>query len=168
MDFTMRTALTLAFASLLFTTTVACDTDTSAYDHAAATQQDARANHQFCGGIAGFECPEGMWCQLDGDYPDAGGECRGAPVGGNGNGNAGACELVRCMQVECPEGQRYREPNNGNCCGTCVGPEPAPVDEGYCEVPSDCDGLIHIMCVGSWSCDSNQCVYTCDTSPVEL
>lgn len=30
---------------------------------------------QFCGGIAALPCPEGYACQLDGDYPDAGGIC---------------------------------------------------------------------------------------------
>lgn len=30
----------------------------------------------MCGGIAGFRCPEGQWCDLDGDYPDASGTCR--------------------------------------------------------------------------------------------
>jgi hypothetical protein len=29
----------------------------------------------FCGGIAGFLCPEGYTCKLDGSYPDAGGVC---------------------------------------------------------------------------------------------
>lgn len=29
----------------------------------------------FCGGIAGIMCPPGHTCQLDGDYPDAGGVC---------------------------------------------------------------------------------------------
>lgn len=30
----------------------------------------------MCGGIAGFECPERQWCDMDGDYPDASGTCR--------------------------------------------------------------------------------------------
>jgi len=30
---------------------------------------------KFCGGIMGLPCPEGYTCQLDGDYPDAGGQC---------------------------------------------------------------------------------------------
>ena len=30
---------------------------------------------QFCGGIAGVECPAGYRCKLDGNYPDAGGIC---------------------------------------------------------------------------------------------
>ncbi|UCJ06774.1 hypothetical protein KTO58_24405 [Chitinophaga pendula] len=32
---------------------------------------------QFCGGIAGFECPKGCTCKLDGSYPDEGGRCLG-------------------------------------------------------------------------------------------
>lgn len=31
---------------------------------------------EFCGGIAGILCPEGYRCQLDGNYPDAGGTCQ--------------------------------------------------------------------------------------------
>lgn len=30
----------------------------------------------MCGGIAGFNCPEGEWCDLEGNYPDASGTCR--------------------------------------------------------------------------------------------
>ena len=29
----------------------------------------------FCGGIAGIQCPTGYQCQLEGNYPDAGGKC---------------------------------------------------------------------------------------------
>ena len=29
-----------------------------------------------CGGIAGFVCPEGQWCDMEGNYPDASGVCR--------------------------------------------------------------------------------------------
>ncbi|MFH0970935.1 MAG: hypothetical protein V1835_00045 [Candidatus Micrarchaeota archaeon] len=32
-------------------------------------------NGAFCGGIAGFPCPSGYECRLDGSYPDAGGKC---------------------------------------------------------------------------------------------
>lgn len=34
--------------------------------------------------------------------------------------------------------------------------------EGECRTPQDCEGLIHIMCVGSWSCENGKCVYNCD------
>jgi hypothetical protein len=30
---------------------------------------------QFCGGIAAIQCSEGLTCQFDGTYPDAGGTC---------------------------------------------------------------------------------------------
>lgn len=30
---------------------------------------------KFCGGIAGINCPVGFTCKLDGNYPDAGGNC---------------------------------------------------------------------------------------------
>lgn len=37
---------------------------------------------QFCGGIAGIQCPTGYECKLSGSYPDAGGECvLSAPTG---------------------------------------------------------------------------------------
>ena len=31
---------------------------------------------EFCGGIAAFQCEEGLLCVLEGTYPDAGGECK--------------------------------------------------------------------------------------------
>lgn len=31
---------------------------------------------KFCGGIAGVQCPEGYACELEGNYPDAGGTCQ--------------------------------------------------------------------------------------------
>lgn len=30
----------------------------------------------MCGGIAGFRCPEGQWCDMAADHPDASGTCR--------------------------------------------------------------------------------------------
>ncbi|MDD4319628.1 MAG: hypothetical protein PHW10_04885 [Candidatus Peribacteraceae bacterium] len=30
---------------------------------------------EFCGGIAGFQCADGLTCKYDGNYPDAGGTC---------------------------------------------------------------------------------------------
>ncbi|KKR03084.1 MAG: hypothetical protein UU25_C0007G0003 [Microgenomates group bacterium GW2011_GWB1_40_9] len=41
---------------------------------------DWTPEEQFCGGIAANlpenQCPEGYSCQLEGDYPDAGGKCK--------------------------------------------------------------------------------------------
>lgn len=36
---------------------------------------ECKEDTQFCGGIAGIQCPQGYECKLDGDYPDAGGKC---------------------------------------------------------------------------------------------
>ncbi len=33
------------------------------------------AEGEFCGGIAGISCEDGLICQYEGDYPDAGGTC---------------------------------------------------------------------------------------------
>ena len=45
----------------------------------ATPAQQPTATPIFCGGIAGFQCPEGFHCQLDGCYPDAGGICVPGP-----------------------------------------------------------------------------------------
>ena len=37
---------------------------------------DTDAQGKFCGGIAGFPCPDGYTCKLEGNYPDAGGVCQ--------------------------------------------------------------------------------------------
>lgn len=37
--------------------------------------QKANNEEVFCGGIAGIKCPSGYTCNLDGNYPDAGGKC---------------------------------------------------------------------------------------------
>ncbi len=48
-----------------------CDwTETKTLKECITQKQDA-----FCGGIAGKTCPDGFTCQLDGNYPDAGGKC---------------------------------------------------------------------------------------------
>ncbi len=53
--------------------------------------------------------------------------------------------------------------------GTCVcaiPSEPAP-PTGECMIPADCEGLMHIMCVGAWYCEDGMCAYRCDVqSPV--
>jgi len=36
---------------------------------------DLRSLGEMCGGIAGFACEPGLTCLLEGDYPDASGEC---------------------------------------------------------------------------------------------
>ncbi|MFT5430505.1 MAG: Cys-rich repeat protein [Myxococcota bacterium] len=37
-----------------------------------------------------------------------------------------------------------------------------PPNSQQCQVAADCEGLPHIECVGSFSCESGQCIYECD------
>jgi hypothetical protein len=57
----------------------------------------------FCGGIAGIQCPDGMQCELDGDYPDAGGHCVPGPV-------------ADCTETGCPDGWSCTACWGGNIC----------------------------------------------------
>jgi hypothetical protein len=81
-----------------------------------------------------------------------------------GGGGPTDCSTVYCLTVECPDGfERRYTPND--CCGTCV--QINPSTDGYCNNAVQCEGLVHIECVGDWTCDSHVCNYTCDTSEVE-
>ena len=37
--------------------------------------KECKSEGQMCGGIAGFQCCDGLTCQMDGTYPDAAGKC---------------------------------------------------------------------------------------------
>ena len=113
----------------------------------------------MCGGIAAFQCPEGQKCLIKESYPDASGTCVGGSQAKNWNEK---CATVLCLAAECPAGYgRHFDP--GHCCGRCI-PDNATVapPEGQCKSPTDCGSLIHIMCVGSWSCTAGTCDYNCD------
>ncbi|KMS98437.1 hypothetical protein BVRB_4g091350 [Beta vulgaris subsp. vulgaris] len=43
---------------------------------AIAVDDTCKTGGEFCGGIVGFQCCEGLDCILEGDFPDAGGECK--------------------------------------------------------------------------------------------
>lgn len=40
-----------------------------------STQRPLALEGEFCGGIAAFQCAQGLTCVYDGTYPDAGGTC---------------------------------------------------------------------------------------------
>jgi hypothetical protein len=69
----------------LLDTAAAATTETTATDKAFAKQGE------FCGGIAGIQCVSGFKCNLDGDYPDAGGVCE---VSGDSNPKAASADQV--------------------------------------------------------------------------
>lgn len=153
----LRTVSLIALLNLLLL--AACSSQAEeptvqTYSQALATQ---------CGGIGGFACPNGQQCIIHEDYPDAMGVCVGRP---EGKGPVD-CSLVLCLAVECPQGFERIFPGN-QCCGQCVPARKSTSEEGRCTTAADCSDLIHIMCVGSWSCDSGYCAYTCDSEPVSL
>jgi hypothetical protein len=55
---------------------------------------------KFCGGIAGIQCPNGYTCQLDGNYPDAGGTC----VKGKTTGQTEKQVFCTMDAMQCPDG----------------------------------------------------------------
>ncbi len=49
-------------------------------------------------------------------------------------------------------------------------PAPAPEPDFSCTTPADCEAkdLVHIMCVGDWTCVDNRCAFECSVeSPLE-
>ena len=71
------------------------------------------------------------------------------------------CSTVKCMG--CPEGYTRKDAAN-SCCGQCV-KDGGAKKANKCKSASDCEGLLHLACVGSWACEKSACVYTCDTTP---
>lgn len=58
----------------------------------------------MCGGIAGFACCSGLRCELEGDFPDAGGTCivdLPGDICEDSCGN-GLCDEFACQGDECP------------------------------------------------------------------
>lgn len=107
----------------------------------------------FCGGIAGIQCPTGQHCELDGDYPDAGGSCQpGSAEGGMCGGIAG----FACMEgLEC-----YIAESFPDAAGTCVEPcVPAGCSGQVCALESEAAGIIttcevlpEYICFGQTTC----------------
>ena len=91
----------------------------------------------FCGGIAGIRCNDGLICQLDGTYPDAGGHCRlthcatvrcTSTTHCVDNGTSASCvpNGPTCATIRCASGYVCQETNGvgacvqGVACGTAV------------------------------------------------
>lgn len=107
----------------------------------------------FCGGIAGIQCPVGQHCELDGDFPDAGGTCEpGSALGGNCGGIAG----FTCIDgLECFIDSPFPDAD-GVCVEPCV---PAGCSGQVCALESEAPGIIttcevlpEYICFGETSC----------------
>jgi len=107
----------------------------------------------FCGGIAAIQCPLGQHCELDGNYPDAGGSCNpGSAQGGVCGGIAG----FSCLEgLECVIDSPFPDAD-GTCMEACV---PAGCSGQVCALESEAPGVIttceflpEYICFGETTC----------------
>ncbi len=50
----------------------------------------------------------------------------------------------------------------------CVDQEPLNVSSAAeCSTPVDCEGRLHIMCLGNWKCIEGKCVWQCSGEHLE-
>lgn len=97
---------------------------------------DAGEEPIFCGGIANIECPTGMHCELDGDFPDAGGSCQ---PGSGFHGMCGGIAGFTCMDdLECYIADPFPDAS-GACVEPCV---PAGCSGQVCATASEAPGII--------------------------
>ncbi|KAL2943689.1 Trypsin inhibitor 2 [Bienertia sinuspersici] len=68
---------------------------------AIATDKKCKKSGEFCGGIAGFECCKELECILEGDFPDAGGECKPPECRKVGEFCGGIAAFQCCKGLEC-------------------------------------------------------------------
>jgi hypothetical protein len=61
----------------------------------------------------------------------------------------------------CEDGEKCRyarstfTPPHPDAMGACVA-------ETYCDAPTDCEGLMHVMVVGKWACPKHRCAWKAD------
>ncbi|MFA6035610.1 MAG: protease inhibitor I42 family protein [Candidatus Micrarchaeia archaeon] len=87
-----------------------------------------------CGGIAGFQCPAGYDCILDGTYPDAGGVC--VPQVCGGEQKITCPDGYECQALTRCGGSRCGPDSEGKCVQKGISPELPPAS--YCETAADC------------------------------
>ena len=92
-----------------------------------------RKEGEMCGGIAAFPCEEGLICQYDGSYPDAGGTCvkKNETNGNNANGSDPMKRESKMNELcggfvnkQCETGLECVYGPNGSDAGTCAKPNP--------------------------------------------
>jgi putative hemolysin len=87
------------------------------------------------------------------------------------------CEEWALFREECVKGKQKLECNEyalneswKEKCNTCTCTETGiactemACPETYCNTIKDCDGLPHILCVGEWECNNNNCEFNCSSN----
>jgi len=118
----------------------------------------------YCGGFAGFECPDGQWCKMTESYPDATGECKDIRTCDTTDDctaqeNAGLLPSLSTCEEGIPANRvcinNSCTPTCGstdNACvtagGTCSPVDPDGCPEGKEPIESSCgvDGAVGLMC----------------------
>lgn len=148
---------TLAFAFAASIGAVACSSNSEDLSSDEATDQGTEELHNsICGGLAGFKCPTGYSCQLNGHYPDAAGKCvkakgEGAMCGGFGG-------------IPCPKGYTCQLAGHyPDAAGTCHKTGDICVQNVLCAKGMRWDGLT-CGCVSSPTCVTLTCAkgYHCE------
>jgi len=115
--------------------------------------------------------PEGdPTCPLGQVFDDDSGQCVSGCFDNTDCPSGQVCQEVWCFTTPCywqcgaPPCQLNEDCGEHQWCddGECR-------DEGWCDQAQDCapQGLPHVMCIGDWSCEQNQCVYHCGALPVD-
>ncbi len=71
----MAKPLRLALTAALMAFAVGCQSPGGAQTPPPPPDRSNVPEGGMCGGIAAFQCAEGLYCRMDGDYPDAAGKC---------------------------------------------------------------------------------------------
>jgi predicted secreted protein len=101
-----------------------------------------------CGGIAGIQCHDGLSCQLQGDYPDAGGTCVADGSGPKKGGLGDFCGGIAAFQ--CQDGLTCQlEGDYPDAGGTCVEDTSGPKKGGLGDF---CGGIAGFQCQDGLTC----------------
>jgi predicted secreted protein len=101
-----------------------------------------------CGGIAGIQCQDGLTCQLEGDYPDAGGTCVSAGNGPSPGGLGEFCGGIAAIQ--CKDGLTCQlEGDYPDAGGKCIEDTSGPKKGGLGDF---CGGIAAFQCEDGLTC----------------
>ncbi|XP_021755809.1 uncharacterized protein LOC110720995 isoform X2 [Chenopodium quinoa] len=112
---------------------------------ATAETRTCKKANEFCGGIAGFQCCEGLQCNLEGDFPDAGGKCKPTITTCNKCGQfcGGIAAFQCCEGLDCVLDGDY--PDAGGVCRK-------PKQRSCHKAGQFCDGFTGVQCCKGFIC----------------
>ncbi|MBX7247635.1 MAG: Kazal-type serine protease inhibitor family protein [Caulobacteraceae bacterium] len=73
----LKGGLKIGVAAILLAATVACQSTSE--PGSGSPPSRIRGEGEMCGGIAGFQCANGLYCNMTATHPDAAGVCKRRP-----------------------------------------------------------------------------------------